>query len=269
MTAASNARARGAPLRPGWREWLLAVLAAATLAAAFAFGPVSQDPGYHGFADRRAFLGIPNAGDVLSNLAFLIAGGAGLAWLRGGEPGGERSAWTVLFCSVALVAAGSAWYHWAPGDARLAWDRLPITLAFMALVSALLGEYVERRLGARLLLPLVLLGAASVAYWRYSGDLRLYVWIQGFALLAVPAFHVLYRPVHTHRWLLLAALGWYVLAKIAEVHDRGALDLTAGAISGHSLKHLLAAAGCLTIAWMIRSRRRLQALGAATPAPAG
>ena len=36
--------------------------------------PIPQWPEYHDFADDRAFLGIPNTHNVLSNLGFLIVG---------------------------------------------------------------------------------------------------------------------------------------------------------------------------------------------------
>jgi hypothetical protein len=38
-------------------------------------------PSYHHFADQRIWLGIPHFGDVASNIAFLIAGLWGLAFL--------------------------------------------------------------------------------------------------------------------------------------------------------------------------------------------
>src|SRR2546423_861902 len=112
--------------------WILAGLAGTALVATFAFvPPIPQDPAYHHFADRRAWLGIPNALDVLSNLPFLIVGLAGLLTvLRGSHPSTafadrwERRAWTILFAGVALVAFGSGYYHLAPSTPRLFWDRL-------------------------------------------------------------------------------------------------------------------------------------------------
>ncbi|HEY0137412.1 MAG TPA: hypothetical protein VGB85_25185, partial [Nannocystis sp.] len=40
--------------------------------------PIRQPQDYHDFADHRALLGVPNGGDVLSNVGFVIAGLAGL-----------------------------------------------------------------------------------------------------------------------------------------------------------------------------------------------
>jgi hypothetical protein len=64
-------------------RWSVRVLVALTLvvAVADALAPrVPQPAWYHDFADRRAWLGIANFGDVASNAAFLVAGIWGL-WI--------------------------------------------------------------------------------------------------------------------------------------------------------------------------------------------
>jgi hypothetical protein len=48
-------------------------------------GPLPQDLGYHAFADQRSWLGIPNAGNVLTNAFFLLAGVLGLGFVLGGK----------------------------------------------------------------------------------------------------------------------------------------------------------------------------------------
>ncbi|MBM3985678.1 MAG: alkaline phytoceramidase, partial [Planctomycetes bacterium] len=152
-------------------RWLRpALLAVALLCLAFiALAPrIPQDPAYHDFADRRPWLGVPNAGDVLGNLAFLPTGVAGLLALRrrGAVPSAAaRAGWVAFFAGIVLTAFGSGWYHLAPSDERLVWDRLPIALACQGLLCALLAERVSERLGARLLLPLLLFAAGSVWWW--------------------------------------------------------------------------------------------------------
>ncbi len=99
---------------------------------------IPQDLAYHEFADRRAFTGIPNLFNVLSNLLFLIIGLAGLCQLVGRQLQLDtelRPTVAVFFLGVALTAAGSAFYHLQPDNATLVWDRLPMTLAFMGLVA--------------------------------------------------------------------------------------------------------------------------------------
>jgi hypothetical protein len=162
-----------------------------------------------------------------------------------------------LFLGVGLVAVGSAYYHWNPNNESLVWDRLPMTIGFMGLFAALLGEYLGNRVAAFLLIPAVALGLATVVYWHFSDDLRPYVWVQFIPLLTILAVLALFRSGYSHQWLLLVALGWYALAKLTESHDLAIFRSTYDFISGHSLKHLLAGAGCYSILVMLRRRRRV------------
>jgi hypothetical protein len=68
----------------------------------------------------------------------------------------------------------------------------------------------------------------------------------------------LYRPKYSHRWLLLVALGWYALAKVAEANDSEIFVLSQGIISGHTIKHLLSALACLSIVWMLQRQTLLE-----------
>jgi hypothetical protein len=244
------------------RHLLLAAIVAGSLAFMYRLGPLGQDPRYHQFADHRGYLGIPNFLDVISNLAFLLVGVAGLRACASNVTAGTRKAWLVLFAGVSLVSLGSAYYHWHPDDQTLVWDRLPMTIGFMGLLAALLGEYLSAALGAALLVPLLALGLFSVWYWYWSGDLRVYYWVQLMPLLTIPAMMLLYPARHSRQWLLLLALAWYALAKWSEAYDREIFAMTRHLISGHTIKHLLSALGCLTI---VRMLRRRAPLGAADP----
>ena len=246
-------------LRSYWRHILLGTIVIGSLALMLSQPPFGQDVHYHDFADRRGFFGLPNFFDVTSNVCFLFVGIAGLRLCLRSHLGHARRAWIVLFVGVACVSIGSAYYHWDPSNETLVWDRLPMTLGFMGFFAALLGEYVSHRLGAALLVPALLLGLFSVLYWHWFDDLRLYVWVQFMPLLAVLALMILFRPTYSHQWLLLVALAWYALAKVSEASDRPVFDLTRGLVSGHTVKHLLAALSCLTILWMLRRRKPLQA----------
>ncbi len=249
------------PLRERWPHLLLAAVVLGSFALALSLPPIAQDPAYHDFADRRALFGVPNFFNVASNVFFLVVGIAGLRFCLGADLGRARRAWIVLFVGVALVSVGSAVYHWNPGDATLIWDRLPITVAFMGLFAALLGESAGDRLGELALAPAVLLGVASVLYWNLLGDLRFYAWVQAVPLLTIPVVMASFQAKYSHRWLLLVALGWYVFAKLAEVYDRDVFALSRGITGGHALKHVLAAIGCFAILQMLRKRKRIGAIG--------
>ena len=161
------------------------MLAGLTLAAivAMALVPrIPQDPSYHNFADQRALLGVPNFLNVVSNLPFLAVGIAGLLFLARPVFGecflaqSERPAYLTFFLGIALTSFGSAYYHLAPSNERLVWDRLPMSIAFMSLLAAIIGERIDAKAGVISLLPLLMLGriisghtlkhlAAAVSAW--------------------------------------------------------------------------------------------------------
>jgi hypothetical protein len=245
-------------VRFGWREGtLLALVGLPLLVLLLAVDPIPQDSRYHALADTRRLFGIPNFADVLSNVAFLIVGVLGLRLCARGGSGGAALSWTVFFLGAAAVTAGSAYYHWSPSDATLTWDRLPMTILFMGLFSALVSEHVRLDLERVLLTVSIVVGVASVAWWRYADDLRFYAWVQ-FAPLAVIAFLLFaYRARHTHRQYLAYGLLVYAAAKVAEAADAAIFDMTGEIISGHTMKHLLAAAAMLAVYLMLRKRRRV------------
>jgi hypothetical protein len=240
------------------RHFLMVLIVVGSLGLMLSLPPFGQNTEYHNFADRRAFLGIPNFLDVASNLAFLIVGIIGLKTCVKNHLGRMRNAWIILFAGITLVSVGSAYYHLNPDNQTLVWDRLPMTIGFMGLFAALIGEYISERLGAFLLIPTLLLGASSVIYWHWFDDLRFYIWIQLIPLLTIPVIMILYRARFSHQWLLLAALGWYLLAKVAEVFDAEIFGLSQGLVSGHTIKHLLSALGCLMIVLMLHKRKRFE-----------
>lgn len=249
-----------APAPDSWRLAVLASILLGSLAYALAHDPIAQDQAYHQFADRRPLLGVPNFWNVASNLPFLCVGGAGLALAGRRRLTGGSTAWIVFFAGVAFVSVGSGYYHWAPTDATLVWDRLPMTVGFMAMFVALLAESLPRRMTRPLLAPAVCTGFASVAWWAWSGDLRFYAWVQVAPLLTVVAVLMLFRARYSHRALLAVALVAYVAAKWVELRDRELFVWSGGSVGGHALKHLLAAAACLALLEMLRRRRRLPAV---------
>ncbi len=250
--------------RPEGRRRRLALLAGSAVAVAvgLALSPrIAQDPAYHLFADSRRLLGIPNALDVLSNAAFAAAGLAGLSVAsrsRALRRRPERLAWFVLFGGVVAVALVSARYHLSPSNETLFWDRLAMSVAFAGLVSALLAERVDELVAVALLRPMVAAAIASVVFWIATeeagvGDLRPYLFVQLASLALVPAAIALFRGPRGSTFAWAAAAGLYAAAKVAEVCDRAVLRAT-GAVSGHTLKHLAAAAAVGVLAAALRRR---------------
>ncbi|MBI3919450.1 MAG: ceramidase domain-containing protein [Betaproteobacteria bacterium] len=255
----------GAGTRRQWRAWTLVLVVLAPLVVMMlVLDPIRQDPAYHLFADYRSYCGVPNFLNAVSNIPFLIVGAIGLAFcLRNPVPGALRS-WQVFFLGVALVFLGSGYYHWAPDNRTLVWDRLPMTIAFMGLFAALLAEHMGAGLERVLLAPAVAVGIASVAWWAYSDDLRFYGWVQFAPLLAIPFALAAYPARYTHRRYLLYGLACYLLAKVAEFYDPEIFTLTSRALSGHSLKHLVSAVAGYYVFRMLQLR---QPVGAPIPPP--
>lgn len=222
------------------RIGILLSIALVSLAALFLFVPVTpQNQAYHQLADQRTILGIPNFWNVVSNLPFLLVGVAGLR--LAGSPSVR-----MIFLGIALVGFGSAYYHWNPRDASLVWDRLPMTIGFMAIVANQIEERIDAKAGAMLLWPLLALGITSLLVWGFTGDLRLYGWVVIFPIILLPLIFWLFPLQDGSTGYWLAAAGLYVIAKLFEHFD--AAVFSAGQIlSGHTLKHCFAAAACFMI----------------------
>ncbi len=239
---------------PYWSYWLLIILVFGSLAAIMLLDPIAQDPNYHRFADQRSLFGIPNWQNVLSNIPFLFVGVLGLIYVIRWPQRGARWSWLAFSLGVYLVCFGSTYYHWAPDKQTLIWDRLSMTLAFMGIFVALLSETVNSKLEKYLLLPALSLGFFSVYYWNQVDDLRLYIWVQMIPLITIPFLLLRFHGSYTHRHYLAYALVCYVLAKVVEFTDGAVFSLTQQFISGHALKHLLAALGSWYIVDMVRKR---------------
>lgn len=188
---------------------------------------LTQDAAYHAFSDQRVILGIANFWNVISNAAFLAPAIAGLATWRGLDTPRR-----VLTIAAPLIALGSTYYHLAPTDATLYWDRLPMTIAFMSVAAAAINP--------ALLAPLIAIGLASVEIWRQTGDLTAYAAVQ-----FGPMLLLLMKPA----WRPLIAV--YAAAKLLE-HFDAALFQAIG-VSGHTLKHIAAALAL----WIALSTARL------------
>jgi hypothetical protein len=241
------------------------------LAAAIAIGivvlllpPVPQSMAYHQFADQRSWFGIPNFLNVASNLGFALVGIRGLIFLQSQE--GKRShvaspaqrwLYTLMFGGMLLTAFGSAYYHLAPDNARLVWDRLPMTIVFMSLVAAVIAERISVRAGVFLSPLLLAVGVASVLQWHRSelrghGDLRFYAAVQVYAIVVL-LLVLLFPPKYSRSSDFAAVVGFYILAKILEIADRQVFAL-GHLVSGHTLKHLAAATGGYWILRMLKKR---------------
>jgi hypothetical protein len=237
-------------------EWYVVVTLVA-FAVIWAFLPFIPQPGeYFPFADQRPWLGVPNAADVLSNLAFVAVGLVGLyrSWdvTRPLEPI-VRLSLKALFLGFFLTGFGSAYFHWSPSDETLVGDRLPMTIAFAGVFGAMLAERVSTRSGAAVLLLMLVVGPASVFYWKATGDIAMYAVVQFGGMVAILLLLLLTKKGHDPFpwWALIA---WYGVAKVLEAGDMLIWNATHELFAGHMLKHLTAAMGGLAIANALRGK---------------
>ncbi len=252
------------------RIFILIGMFAATLVGLAFLPPIAQDPIYHNFSDTGRYLGIPNFGDVVSNAGFAVVGILGLLGILGRRgraifpDASEAFPFIVFFLGVCFVAVGSGYYHLAPNNDRLFWDRLPMTIAFMALFSAFIADRVDKAVGINWLMPLlIILGIASLLYWDWTegqgqGDLRFYGLVQFYPVIALPMICWLFpKANHTSGRHLAWIIVWYAAAKLLEHFDNQIYALLGETVSGHSLKHLAAAMATYVVVRMVlRPRQR-------------
>jgi hypothetical protein len=235
--------------------------------------PVPLGPRYHIFADNRTQLGIPNCLDVLSNIPFMLVGLWGILWLLGRSSAAafqtrlEKGVYLIFFLGVAFTGVGSFWYHLNPNNQRLPFDLLPMTFAFMAILTSIAIERIGVRFGRTLLIPLLLLGASSVGYWyvteaRGHGDYRFYLFVQFFPPLLIGLMIVLFPPSYTGMKYLVLAFLLFVLAKLLELFD-GEIYQAIHIVSGHALKHITAGLACYVIFLMLERRHAIRVLAQA------
>lgn len=256
-TTAPERRASSLP-----RPLILLALAALLAGGLLPHGPIAQWASYHDFADQRAWLGIPNAADLLSNLPFALVGVWWLLAMRALRRTPATLAWRAFAIALIATAAGSTFYHWAPDNASLAFDRLPIAWACAALTCAFLAERLDARWARPGVLAVALLLASlSVGLWWWSeavgrSDLRAYLFVQFLPMVMVPAALLMRLPRRSAGaapnrawWGVLVGYG---VAKALEVADQAVLEQLM-LLSGHTLKHLAAAGAA---GWLLHSAWR-------------
>jgi hypothetical protein len=253
--------APGQPAKP-WIRYAPTVITVGLIAILALHGRIAQPVHYHDFADHSAAFGIHHAADVLSNAGFALVAIWGWLTLRPRRDSDAlRAGWPgyrLFLIGLFLTAFGSGFYHFAPDNARLIWDRLPIALACAGLLVGVRGD---TRPGLKTEIEAVVLGlfaVASVAWWAYTDrigadDLRPYLLLQGLPLILIPLWQAIHRAPRPDRIAFAAAMLLYVLAKAAEIFDHEIANML-GFVSGHTLKHLIATLATAAVVWGLTRR---------------
>ena len=222
------------------------------------YGPISQPQEYHDFADDREILGVPNALDVMSNLAIIYPGVVGLAFIhesrnRTQVSEDEISIQITLFSGMILTFAGSVWFHLDPTDSTMLWDRLGMSVVIGSCISLLIHDMWDRNLAAKIHLPIIIASIVSVLWWPVFDDLRVYFIVKHHPFILFPIFLLcgrrIYDKVSGYYW----GLSMFLLATIFEFADQQIFEIT-GIISRHTLKHIAAGIGLWFLMVMIRDR---------------
>ena len=254
----ASIRSSGLP-RLTRRETGLLIAACLGLLAAL-FGPsVAQPAHYHAFADQRVLLGLPLAMDVLSNLPFAIAAVWGLVVLyRSSSTNTTTNSTTntsliapaqavlrglaaLFFGGLLITAICSGYYHLLPNNPSLVIDRLGMVIAFAGLLGVAVADRVSGRAGIATATFVLAMGPLAVGIWADSGNLLPWVLLQGGGMLLIALLAVC-RPLKGSWGLnLLPIVIFYTAAKLFELGDYQVFEWTNALISGHSLKHIVAA----------------------------
>jgi hypothetical protein len=238
-------------IKNGIKYFILIGVILIAIVGSIVIGPVAQNPDYHVFSDQRTILSVPNFWNVVTNFPFVVVGIMGmiLTGFRTPQGGLPELKWIYLlfFLGVFATGLGSGYYHYSPTNETLVWDRIPITVSFMAIFCAIVGESISLNLSRKLILPLLVLGVSSVIFWYISekhgvGDLRLYALVQYFPIVLIPLILLFFNSRLTPLAYVWAVLGCYVIAKIGESLD-GWIYSAVRIMSGHPFKHLAAAFG--------------------------
>ena len=262
-------------------EWLLYAGYAALLALACLGPHVPQAAHYHDFADQRALWGLHNALDVLSNLPFALIGALGL-W-RGVlqapvavRASGARPWLALVFGGLLLTAVGSSYYHLAPHDWRVFWDRMGMVPVFAGVLGLAVQSVLHQRAAVVTALCVLVAGPVSLWLWLQTGQLLPWAVMQagGMVLLLVLAVWQWRHPVAAPRiqWPLAAVVAWYALAKVLELGDGAVWTLSGHLLAGHGLKHVAAALALVPLVQMVQrlrngDRQHMPAAGTIKPTP--
>jgi len=232
---------------------ILSAIAIIAIAGIFILSPIEQDIEYHNFCDSDTIFSIPNFWNVASNIPFLIIGFIGL--YKTSCLSEKKIQYIIFFLGISLVSIGSGYYHLNPNNNTLVWDRLPMTIAFMSLFSIIISEFIDFKIGLKLLFPSILIGLLSVVYWIVFNDLKIYILVQFFPILAMLTILILFKPKYNRTigyWLLLIT---YIFAKIFEHFDYETQSLIK-ILSGHTMKHIVISFGIISL--LIAYQKRIK-----------
>lgn len=204
---------------------------------------ITVPQGYHDFVDKRSLLGIPNFLDVISNLAILLPA---LYLLQTRKNKSLLS--NLLILHISLLAITSGYYHLNPSDKTVFWDIMSIATGSMIVLLIIMNTTTEYNL------LLYIFAVFSIIYWKYTGDLRLYLLIY----IGVP-FYIIskYYKNNNLRVYLFIMIFCNILVWMTEFNDHYIYKITNNLVSGHTLKHIFAGIGIFYVIKILQKDNKL------------
>jgi hypothetical protein len=106
------------------------------------------------------------------------------------------------------------------------------------------------------------LAVTSVLYWYWTeqhgvGNLNLYIAVQFYSIVLIAWVGLRFPSRYTHGTYIFHVIALYGLAKIVEILDVQIFTWSDEIISGHTLKHLIAALAAYRIVQMLQNRMLL------------
>ena len=236
---------------------ILSAITIIAIVGMFFLSPIEQNKEYHKFCDSNTIFNIPNFWNVVSNIPFLIIGLIGL--YKTSTLSETKIQYALFFLGIILVSLGSGYYHLNPNNNTLVWDRLPMTIAFMSLFSIIISEFVDLKTGLKLLFPVLLIGLLSVVYWIVFNNLKIYILVQFYPILAILVILIFFKSKYNLTigyWMLLIT---YIIAKFFEHFDYQTQS-TLKILSGHTLKHLVISIGIICLLYTYIKRKKVKTI---------
>jgi len=210
----------------------------------FSMKPIAQNINYHNFIDSQTIFNIPNFNNVISNIGFILLSFLGFAKVKSTNK--KSDLLYFLLSGIFLTGIGSGYYHWNPNNSTLVFDRLPMVIVFMTFFTFILANYIINKDYKTYFTLLLGTGIMSVLYWSYTeslgvGDLRPYILVQFLPIILIPIILLLFKQKNNNSYYIFPVLAFYILAKLSEHFDEFIYNVSGEIISGHSIKHFLAA----------------------------
>jgi hypothetical protein len=220
----------------------------------------------HSYTDQRSLCGLNNAFNVLSNLVLIAAGCYWLNWifrtknisLKCRKGLYETRLYATFFAAVILAGIQSAWYHLFQSQLGLLGTYLLSNIVMLSLLSAIIAERVNLRIGLHSCIPFIFISMLISFYWYiYQTDNQLsHLWY--FLTYLIPSLSIMTiivaRPKYGGIKHITFAFCNTFIALGVSCLDEAIYTLTRHMISGQSLHNIYLGIAAIYIGCYLEQR---------------